>query len=112
VDIAEAQVALPVAKVDPVDIAEAQALPAVQDPIVKVVAPIVQAVLVQDLAAPVVPELPVSPAFLVSSSKSSLARRPVPMARPRARARQVASARPRNRSKTRSSTRRSKTSTR
>lgn len=72
----------------------------------------VLALRVRDLAVPDVLAYPDSPAFLVSSSRSSPARRPAPTARPRARARPAASARPRSRSKTRSSTRPSRTSTR
>ncbi len=72
----------------------------------------VPALLARALVVPDVPVHPDSPAFQVSSSRSSLGRRPVPTARPRARARLAASARPRNRSKTRSSTRPSRTSTR
>jgi hypothetical protein len=72
----------------------------------------VPALLARALVVPDVLVHPDSPAFQVSSSRSSLGRRPVPTARPRARARLAASARPRNRSKTRSSTRPSRTSTR
>jgi len=123
--------ALLAAKVDPVDIAAVPALLAAKadraDIAAVLVLPVEQVDLADTVRAadptvpvdperalvdPVVPVLPASPAFLVSSSKSSLARRPAPMARPRARARQAASARPRSRSKTRFSTRPSRTSTR